>query len=1278
MRGIKQLGWGALLLAVLCGGFRDELRAAESPTSYGEVARFDTPVLRLPMTRHPPTIDGVMDEGEWEDASALSAFWYDYAQAKFYFLAPIQTQLQLYGAYDDQHLYIAYVSPVYPENSWLRSRGRFPDVTHHPLYGLIWDDHIELELRPYDDLAAGFKLGLFKWFANPYATVADLYWSINLGEDNAWKSRAQVRSGVTGQRWVLEFAIPLEALVVGNYAGKDAQGQPVVKLPPVNGTAFRAWFVRGIGGQGAFFNASDNHCWNTTKTRLVLDSQAPSFQVNDLGPILEDVVDLRLTVKNHNARSETVRLGFFVESQNGMIYSSYDVPELKEGLLELRPGEVRKLRLRKTFPGITTDGNVLWFDVRSGGQPAKSLFRTRLIKFHSMDGGVTTRGEERITFWDRRIGVIEQMRPPRREFEFSYSVSAYNRRIAAQVDAKVHGAPEEVLRATEAKLTVLRNTPGEEVVAEVRAPFAGGMAVLQADLPGLIDQEWYKVSLLLFDAQKRVVGERNPEPFQFQTWEFMYSAAGTNDVVWEPFTPIARLPDGFETLKHRMAVDASGLPAQITIKADPRELPLEARDAPTPPPDPQLVALGRGPQLRAPLRLEAVIGGQRVAARVIKPATLVRAGQSEFEYAAELTLGELPVKLLARYDCDGALRCTLDYGGDREVTVQALEMVMDIAGLVDLKLTANKGGGMAAADVWECSLPGGEGVVWDSTATVLPDLYYSHFIPWLWFGSGDRGFTWFCDSDRNWSLGRDSSSMTLERNRGGEVTWRVKFVSQETRVKGARRIVFHLLTHPDKPKPADARTLAWLHRGEVWADEYPGMRLTPASIDDATLRGKAAVMAGLLSGLRQATPEQLQAWVPEGPSYWRYYQMGPLTVDAPPRPYTEEELKSFSKEKREAIKWNDFQHAGFDTFERYYEDKFPHYLERHLRVGRRHGWWWDETWPLARTANLSEGTAYARPPAEVRADELGWQDGFLSEYQRNMFKRLARVFKEQGLPLRNSFWANNAATLFGSFGWDTMLVEECGSAPRSYELDVMTQFPASLYRYLAHNWSGLVTHLAPDNSAGLRAGDDPRIERQLLGRCLAHEIGLTRQGPHGSVQQVEQVGRLLKRLQEFGFFDETGCEMLPYWRPNPVVRYGAGAPPPARGILEQLAGRAHVTVFRHRLDGGRAGVKALFVIVNETAGDVQETLTLTDAARILGGPNTLKAGAVRAQAAVPPELAAWWAQVGGGGRDDTVLMDLESGDVVAKTPGAGEAYGPVHVPYHDFRVLYAERSEPAR
>ena len=145
---------GVLALFLIWAAPGGRALAAESPTSYGEAATVDSPILRAPMTSKPPKIDGEMAEGEWEDASALSGYFYDYSQADFRFIAPIQTQLQTYAAYDKENLYIAYTSPVYPENSWLKAQGRFSHLFEpercEPLLA-----EIQAEVDAYWDGVAG-------------------------------------------------------------------------------------------------------------------------------------------------------------------------------------------------------------------------------------------------------------------------------------------------------------------------------------------------------------------------------------------------------------------------------------------------------------------------------------------------------------------------------------------------------------------------------------------------------------------------------------------------------------------------------------------------------------------------------------------------------------------------------------------------------------------------------------------------------------------------------------------------------------------------------------------------------------------------------------------------------------------------------------------------------------------------------------------------------------------------------------------------------------------
>ncbi len=1269
--------------------------AAETPTSAGPVSQLDTPIFRIPMTKQPPTIDGVMEEEEWVDASALSAFWYDRYASHFMFMAPIQTQLQVYGAYDEENLYIAYSSPVYPEKSWLKARGRFPDVSHHPQYGLIWDDHIELEIRPYHDNVEGFRKGLFKWFVNPIATYSDQYWSRHKGEGYKWQSKAQVACDVTDTRWTLEIAIPLESMVHERYAGKDEAGRPIVQLPPPAETSYRVWFTRAIGGNGAFFNAFDAHPWNTTKTRMILDPATVSFQVNELGPIMDDVVDVRLTVKNHNDRSETVRIGFFVESAEGNVYSSYEDEQLRDGLLELVPGEVRELRLEKKFPGISLNGNVLWFDVRSAGTPARPIFRTRLVDFHHMEGGRYSNldGTETSFRW-ARIDVIERMRPPRKDFDFKYTYSHYNNRISAVVDRGIHGASEESQRAVEAKLVVMEATEDEKIVTEKTVPFKGAFACMLFDLPEL-KRGAYRVSLLLFDENKRIVGESNPEPFYHGEYEWVNNDVGAGDVVWEPFEPIKTTDDGFETLKHRFDVSPSGLPAQIAIKPDPRELPLEKRGKNAKPPTAaELRWMGRGPQLRAPMRIEASVEGGRKSAEIVEPAKLVREWKSELEYASKLKVGPLDVDLDVQYDCDGAMTVRMTYGSDEPATVDALEMLMDVEGLVDMAVSAAHGGGMAGPDRWECGLPEEEGVVWDSADIERPALYYSHFIPFLCFGSGDRAFTWIADSDRYWTIDKDGSTMTLERDDQGRLTWRVKFVNHTAVVEGRRTVEFMLLTHPAKPKPGGFRRIAWFQQGDVWAHLWGPKMGSDEEIQAAWRQASGApkdLPADQRATFGKADPPwsrfyQLRGVIPAIPSTRKNALTGDLIGESKELPQVQRVKRIVDGEEQ----WVEKGAGGtVCNMGRAWQDLFVWHFGRHVRLARRHGWWWDETWPTYRSSNLASGEAYLRDPSEVGEKELPWQDQFLTLTMRGMFKRLARVFAEEGVPLRNYLWANNSATAFESFAWDTMLVEECSSAHRTFEVDHVVTYPNELVKYNAHNFTGLVTRLAPQdggaNSTWSRPGDDKRLDRQLFGRCLLNDIGVRFEGPHGKMQHNEQAVRLMNALIDFGYFADDGMtEMIPYWRTDGLVRYGEAFDPEGSFELTETDPNAevYVTIYRRPIlddNGRRRGYKAMFVIMNESDQPVRGRVFLLDRDRVLGGENRVRGENVvagydweRIEGLVPQ--SDWRSDKIGGAAKYRALIDMEDRGLIkvsARAKRGQEIYGPVFIRPHDYRVLEA-------
>jgi hypothetical protein len=836
------------------------------------------------------------------------------------------------------------------------------------------------------------------------------------------------------------------------------------------------------------------------------------------------------------------------------------------------------------------------------------------------------------------------------------------------VDIGIHGASEEAKRAQEARISLLDQDEGDKQVVSERTEFNGKFAGLVMDVPQLRRGHTYTVSVLLFDKYKRIVGEdstleftagdalnaaekmieRNPEwnnekltPAPIEEWKG--NELGLGDVVWEPFVPMEITEVGFETLKHRFTLTGSGLPAQIYVKPHRRNLPLEKRGEDAELNDEKLIGIGRGPQLRGPVRLEVMAGGTRHRATVTREARLVKEWKSELVYESELEAGPLELKLRTRYDCDGSMHTELTYGSDEPVEVEGIELVADIAGQVDLVASAIHGGGMAGADRWECTLPHSEGVVWDSANLGRPEMYYTHFVPFIFFGSGDRGFTWYAASDRHWKLNRSGSSMTLERNEDMEVTWRVKFVNHTTEIDGRETLKFHVLTHPAKPKPQNYREIAWLYRGDTWARGY---QVEPVELSENYLKRD-----------------------------WRRASLAPEDISW-------EEADTWRKDSAPWPRYGRWRNVGISPeMDQFFEDKAVYYLERQNRIGRRVGYWWDEYWSpgFGRSNNLAAGNAYLRDPEEVGEKELPYQSEYLTQYMRRTQKRLARIFAQNNVPQRQYHWANSAATAYESFAWDTQLVEECGSSPRSFNIDIVTQFPNSLWRYEAHNFTGLVARVVPQNGQAKivfsRPGDDERIDRQFLGRALLNDIGVCYDGPHGTFQNNEEAVRLLSELRKFGYFEDSDIEYIPYWRSEHLVRYGKGRRIDAHlGDLGDLepADSVYVSVFRRPVQKeGRRGYKVLFVIMNEHDEPVSANLHVLDPERIFGARNNLRLQEVTAGYDLPEvasgvSLADWMAEEG----EVPVLKDIESGGFVQARPGEEDVYGPVWIPHHNYRVLY--------
>lgn len=301
------------------------------------------------------------------------------------------------------------------------------------------------------------------------------------------------------------------------------------------------------------------------------------------------------------------------------------------------------------------------------------------------------------------------------------------------------------------------------------------------------------------------------------------------------------------TSRHVITLADTGLPAQIDIRPAVRELPLEDRAKPDAAAAGVLARIGRGPQLRSAIRLEAVVDGETVPLKAVRAAQ-PGAKDGRCVAAARLEGGGVAAEVDAVYLRTGALIATVRYDIGKTGATE-LALIVQPSGPVDLVLPGSPGSpGKKPWTSAELNLPEGEGLVWgnaDADAGGLraaPGLVERCFV-----GSGDRGWTWLARPGGGWNIDEDVSMMTLDRDAAGDVTWRIRLANRLTGA-GERTVRFALLTHPAGRRPAGWRRAAWLEAPDGDAGA-PGVSI------DALLSGKAgekwvrADLAGALDGL---------------------------------------------------------------------------------------------------------------------------------------------------------------------------------------------------------------------------------------------------------------------------------------------------------------------------------------------------------------------------------------------------------------------------------------------
>ncbi len=220
------------LLAILPGLVRGDNGGGESAEK--------TP-HRVPKIEAPVSVDGVLDEGIWDDALVLGVN--TEVRPSENVPAPVETEMLL--AYDETHFYVAF-------------RAHDPDPTRICATicdrDRMWDDEwVVIGIDTFDT-----QRGSFEFAVNPLGIQGDTAGGI-FGDGNSWDAIWDSAGQINGDGYVVEMAIPFSSLRFQRTEGDQIWGVDAVRSYP-----------RDVRHHiGLYARDRDNNCYYCQMEKLV-------------------------------------------------------------------------------------------------------------------------------------------------------------------------------------------------------------------------------------------------------------------------------------------------------------------------------------------------------------------------------------------------------------------------------------------------------------------------------------------------------------------------------------------------------------------------------------------------------------------------------------------------------------------------------------------------------------------------------------------------------------------------------------------------------------------------------------------------------------------------------------------------------------------------------------------------------------------------------------------------------------------------------------------------
>lgn len=477
---------------------------------------------RLPLMRHAPTVDGVISEDEWADATRIVGF-------QEYLTKGVLHPRMATGWFgcDGKRVYVGVKSELPLEGKLLA------EVTKKD-GAVSQDDGIEIWLAPRR-LKTPTDQRYFQFIGNSIGTIADIAFGPG-GTIEVWDGDWQFQNTLSKGWWNAEASVSLESL---GATAEDLKNEWRVNV-------CRSWqqpliYSSWGSGVGGFANRD-------TMVRVQWDDEAPVVQMISLGDLYAGRPQVIAAIRNPGVRPIDVKVNFDTQP-------AFMPTQSEDKAITIPPGTTEKVEFTPIMPDMRTHVGVL--------------------RVTSVDGNKVY--FNRAFSWEKKPERIWLIARNGEEVEFSAGYYPYYRKVRARVNFSALKAGNQVNKANIAithkgqskvlargEITSFKNGKGEAIITT-------------PDLPN----GHYLVTLKLQGGQG-VPTRPFEQEFERKKLEWEHNTLGKARVVIPPFTPLIVQDQKVESILRSHTMNQQGLWDQVVAKGEPilvRPMRLEAQVA---------------------------------------------------------------------------------------------------------------------------------------------------------------------------------------------------------------------------------------------------------------------------------------------------------------------------------------------------------------------------------------------------------------------------------------------------------------------------------------------------------------------------------------------------------------------------------------------------------------------------------------------------------------------------------------------------------------------------